>query len=238
MQTTPANSQVQAPPSPPAAPQISNGEGTTAAPLSSLSLNVLLNQRSELTTQLNSVASRRSELQRSLRRTNSLAQEGVLQHITQLDVRIGKIEADIAENSRQILLKSTTEQPSRFPGFLSNNGSDRMSGEVTAIMIVFTIFVLSPIAISMSRYLWKRGSRPTAPTSSRESDLRMERVEQSVDAIAVEIERISEGQRFVTQLLSKPAPNALGVGQAPAEPICIAVGEPVKVGMPRSSAIG
>jgi hypothetical protein len=31
---------------------------------------------------------------------------------------------------------------------------------------------------------------------------RLERMEQSIDAIAVEVERISEGQRFTTKLLS------------------------------------
>ena len=34
-------------------------------------------------------------------------------------------------------------------------------------------------------------------------EARMERMEQAVDAIAVEIERISEGQRFTTKLLSE-----------------------------------
>jgi hypothetical protein len=34
------------------------------------------------------------------------------------------------------------------------------------------------------------------------TDARLARIEQSVDAIAVEIERISEGQRFTTKLLS------------------------------------
>ncbi len=32
---------------------------------------------------------------------------------------------------------------------------------------------------------------------------RLERMEQSIDAIAVEVERISEGQRFTTKLLSE-----------------------------------
>ena len=32
---------------------------------------------------------------------------------------------------------------------------------------------------------------------------RLERMEQSIDAIAVEVERISEGQRFTTRLLSE-----------------------------------
>jgi hypothetical protein len=37
------------------------------------------------------------------------------------------------------------------------------------------------------------------------SDERLARVEQAVEAIAIEIERVSEGQRFVTKLLSDRA---------------------------------
>lgn len=36
---------------------------------------------------------------------------------------------------------------------------------------------------------------------------RLERMEQSIDAIAVEVERISEGQRFTTKLLSETHDN-------------------------------
>jgi hypothetical protein len=39
----------------------------------------------------------------------------------------------------------------------------------------------------------------TAPSTT---EARLARIEQAVDAIAVEIERISEGQRFTTKLLS------------------------------------
>jgi hypothetical protein len=35
-----------------------------------------------------------------------------------------------------------------------------------------------------------------------ETDARIERIEHAVDAIAIEIERISEAQRFTTRLLS------------------------------------
>lgn len=37
------------------------------------------------------------------------------------------------------------------------------------------------------------------------ADARLSRLEQAVDAIALEIERISEGQRFTTKLLSEQA---------------------------------
>ena len=50
---------------------------------------------------------------------------------------------------------------------------------------------------------------------------RMARLEQAVDAIAIEIERISEGQRFVTRVLTEGSAPALSVGQKVAEPVRI-----------------
>jgi hypothetical protein len=47
------------------------------------------------------------------------------------------------------------------------------------------------------------------------SDQRLERVEAAVEAIAIEVERIGEGQRYVTSLLSERSPQALeGAGEA------------------------
>jgi hypothetical protein len=47
------------------------------------------------------------------------------------------------------------------------------------------------------------------------SDQRLARVEQAVESIAIEVERISEGQRFVTKLLSDPkSPGAAGAGSS------------------------
>lgn len=39
---------------------------------------------------------------------------------------------------------------------------------------------------------------------------RLTRIEQAVDAVAVEVERISEGQRFTTKLLSEKQKERLG----------------------------
>ena len=46
----------------------------------------------------------------------------------------------------------------------------------------------------------RRGA--SAPTADSDSKARLERIEQAVDAIAVEVERISEGQRFTTKVLN------------------------------------
>lgn len=45
-------------------------------------------------------------------------------------------------------------------------------------------------------------------------DQRLERIEQAVDAIAIEVERISEGQRFTTKLLADRATEAQRPGRA------------------------
>jgi hypothetical protein len=42
------------------------------------------------------------------------------------------------------------------------------------------------------------------------SDARLERLEQAVESIAIEIERVSEGQRYVTKLMSEKAQPVLG----------------------------
>jgi hypothetical protein len=44
--------------------------------------------------------------------------------------------------------------------------------------------------------------RITSGRMNPDTDARIERIEHAVDAIAIEIERISEGQRFTTRLLS------------------------------------
>ena len=56
-----------------------------------------------------------------------------------------------------------------------------------------------PIARAYARRIEKSSGAATVPPDVA---ARLERMEQSIDSIAVEIERISEGQRFTTKLLS------------------------------------
>ena len=65
---------------------------------------------------------------------------------------------------------------------------------------------------SCARRRWSgRCERPA--TTSADSG-RLERLEHGMEAIAIEIERVSEGQRFVTRLLSESPPrSAVGDGQ-------------------------
>ncbi|HUF31319.1 MAG TPA: hypothetical protein VMM77_11775, partial [Gemmatimonadaceae bacterium] len=59
--------------------------------------------------------------------------------------------------------------------------------------------VALPFARAYARRIEQGGKAMHLPTEVGE---RLERMEQAIDAIAVEVERISEGQRFATKLLS------------------------------------
>jgi hypothetical protein len=70
----------------------------------------------------------------------------------------------------------------------------------------FSVLAFSVVVLFLTRRRWKR-RRPTAPLESgSESSQRLERLEHGMEAIAIEIERVSEGQRFVTRLLSQSQP--------------------------------
>ncbi len=57
-----------------------------------------------------------------------------------------------------------------------------------------------PIARAYARKIEHGGASARVPN---DVSARLERMEQAIDSIAVEVERISEGQRFTTKLLSE-----------------------------------
>lgn len=74
-------------------------------------------------------------------------------------------------------------------------------------IVVPVAFFASIVAVVMGRP-WVKAIAAKAEAEAKNPQLpteiiqRFERMEQSLDAIAVEVERISEGQRFTTKLLS------------------------------------
>lgn len=192
----------------------------------------LRRRRDELSTQLTSASDRRNRLANSLENADgAVSRKGIEDRIAQLDGRIMGIEADIATNGRLLQLAamngfttqdvSTSSPPPGTPLGLN-------PGQITGIAIVGTIFVLFPIVVAMAIRMLKRGARQPAPPPSPESAQRMERLEQAVDAIAIEVERISEGQRFVTRLLTEGSAPALSIGQGAAEPVHASEREPAR----------
>ena len=85
-----------------------------------------------------------------------------------------------------------------------------------AVIISVAFFVMCaviaigfPLARAIARRMDKRNVVAPAATT-RTPAARLERIEQAVDAIAVEVERISEGQRFTTKVIARPSRAAAG----------------------------
>ena len=77
--------------------------------------------------------------------------------------------------------------------------------------------ILTPIARAFARRMDRQSIAPSVPS---ELTAQIERMEHAIDSIAIEVERISEGQRFTTKLLSERSNGAA------AEPATTSFGKP------------
>jgi hypothetical protein len=81
-----------------------------------------------------------------------------------------------------------------------------MNEDILVPIAGMAMIVLLALGIPFVRALSRRWERePRQPIVPPEVAARLERIEQAVDAVAIEVERISEGQRFTTKLLSERA---------------------------------
>lgn len=73
--------------------------------------------------------------------------------------------------------------------------------DLIAMLGTFTIMgvVLYPLMRALARRIEAKSQAPGALPAT---DARLERMEQAIEAVAVEVERISEAQRFTTKLLA------------------------------------
>ncbi|HWL39494.1 MAG TPA: hypothetical protein VNO75_04585 [Gemmatimonadaceae bacterium] len=193
-------------PAPAAVTVTSGGETfTITVPRTAQDIAAIRERRSELSNQLTSAADRRSEIAEELKLAEGPVRTGLEQRLEVLDKRIIQLESDIAETGQQLTsapagLIAASQSP------LAELGIEPHLVERVSIM--FTLFVMAPIAVSIAWAIFRRAMKPAARSvKDSEGGERLERLENAVDAIAVEIERISEGQRFVTRLLTEPSPD-------------------------------
>lgn len=157
-------------------------------------------RRDEISSQIVNVRERRTGLAKQYENASGANRAGLEQQLRILDQRLSQLELDLASSGRALTLASPggTIAPG-FPGrFMYVNPA-----QITGISIVFIIFVLLPLAISLAKIMWRRAARPVVPPGWYDASQRLERLEQAVDTIAVEMERVSEGQRFITKILTQ-----------------------------------
>ena len=72
---------------------------------------------------------------------------------------------------------------------------------------VGVFLLMLPIVFAYTRRIWMRSGVKPQRTLDPESSPRLQRMEQAIETIALEVERIGEAQRFTTKLLTDRRPS-------------------------------
>lgn len=152
--------------------------------------------------QLVSAQGRRRDVARALERADNPANRtGLEQRLGVLDRRILQLESDIGETGRLVTSAPpalvAASEPAGFLLIGRNGPSPNAVPALVMLVILLQIIVLARTRVG-------RRAPPGDGPALRDAAARLARLEQAVDAIAVEVERVSEGQRFVTRLLAGP----------------------------------
>lgn len=114
------------------------------------------------------------------------------------EARIMQEEAQAAGLAQAPPGIATTQAPPWVP---PDDIPPRVQETAFAFFAAFAVMIIGyPIAKAIGRRIDRTGAAPKVPV---EITSQLAQLNQAVEAIAVEVERISEGQRFTTRLLSE-----------------------------------
>jgi chaperonin cofactor prefoldin len=205
-------------PKPPAAPDV---------PRTPAELDALAAKRSELKQQLEGITDRREELADQLEDADAAARPGLEERIQLLDERASRLEREIllADDAIAAALAAGVQGESHdlIAEVPPPPSEDMVPKEVLANALLAEALALVLIGVLVYRSLLKRARERFARGGPQDS-ARLDQLQNAVDAIAVEVERISEGQRYVTKALDEGF-QPVGSGDA---------GQ--KIGVPRKGA--
>jgi hypothetical protein len=194
-----------------------DGSQVISPPSSRAEMQALIAQRQAFTDQVERITERRDNLVDQLHSAPEPAQAGTKAELKLLDQQIIQAQTDLANVERAIARTSNPELISMTVERDEPENVDYGSfGEGMAAGLGAATFFMTALLLFL-RSRWRRGGHGRQSLPSADSE-RLQRLENGVDAMAVEIERISEGQRFVTKLMTEsrgaePAPR-LPVGGA------------------------
>jgi hypothetical protein len=188
-------------------------------------------QRSELRNTLERVEEQRDDLQSELTQTpqsETTIRTGLEARIRELDTRILALDKEIATADQRVAqaaaIPGATYEPP--PTVINRDGPPE---EVFMLGGMAIFFIGMPLAIAYARRLWKRGATAVSTEMPAEMTDRLNRMEQAIDAVAVELERVGEGQRYVTKVFTE-SQRALGAGAA--EPLDVRQREALRQSRP------
>jgi hypothetical protein len=173
-------------------------------------------QRQELRNQLNDLEGTRNAIAGQLEDmpASSPERKPLETRLTDVDSRITSVDQRLAANALDI------SKAAAVPGAVVEPPPEVRQGppeEAWVLGGLFMILVFFPLSVAFARRIWRRSAVAVAGVP-REIGERLQRMEQAVEATAEEVERIGEGQRFLTRLFTE-GEGARAIGAGAAQPI-------------------
>lgn len=87
-----------------------------------------------------------------------------------------------------------------------------MDEDIVVPIAFFATVIVMTILIPIVRGIVRRWDREAIhPPASHDTAARLERIEQAIEAMSIEIERVAEGQRYVTRLMTEGSPERVAL---------------------------
>ena len=88
-----------------------------------------------------------------------------------------------------------------------------MDEDIVVPIAFFMMVIVLAIGIPLVRGLVRRWDRKGLQPPMSDTSARLERIEQAIEAMSIEVERVAEGQRFVTRLMTDGSPERVTLPQ-------------------------
>jgi hypothetical protein len=185
--------------------------GGAAGPRTEAELRALHMQRDELAAQMERLQVRKAELRAELAHAEGAPQRAAIQaQVAEIDARYMSHASRLDQINERIVnadpraLVATTAPP-------RNPIVEEMADHIVPLAAMFSVFFLAPLALSLARLLWKRGTASASRPALGEQAImtRLDQLQTSMDTMSLEVERISENQRYVTKLMGEKEKAAL-----------------------------
>lgn len=204
-------------------------------------LEALIRTRGEFTDQLERVTQQRGELAQQRLNAEARAQSSTdpsldrrlmreyEQQIGELGARAGQLRAQIAQADEAIanavaqgIGEATAGEPVQtsvisIPGGEDFSAREALLRDRYQSMMIAEGAALILLSVMAWRLLWRRAQRKAATMYASNADVTSMKV--AIDTIAVEVERISENQRYATKLLQERAEPIGGLESAAKVPV-------------------
>ena len=161
-------------------------------------LQELKNQRQEL-------ADRRQSIGGTYEGASGANRDGIGQRILELDKNIVSYEREIFRVGQAYAAKAGGETRT-FVDVGQSIPSNYVKEDEAAGMAFGFSFMTAIVVFFVTRRLMRRkyaGVTPMQQPNLIASNERLDRIETAVDSIAIEVERVSENQRFMTRLMTE-----------------------------------